>query len=208
MTKRIVIGGIVAGIVMFIWGALSHAVLGLEESAIKQFPNEPVVMAALTTNLKEAGFYFFPGMDMSPNMTKEQSAAAQKAWTEKYLAGPRGILIYHPDGQQAMSPKQLGAQLVSEIIAAIIAAWLLSQATAVTCYMGRVCFVITLGLLPFLIVNFPYWNWYGFPGKFTLIELVDKVVCFGLAGLVLGAIVKSPQSLATPTSAAATATAK
>src|SRR5437773_2077316 len=135
MTKRIVVGGIVAGIVMFIWGALSHAVLGLEESAIKQFPNEPAVVTAFQANLKEAGFYFFPGMDTTPNMTKEQSAAAQKTWTEKYLAGPRGILIYHPDGEQAMSPKQLGAQLLSEMVAAIIAAWLLSQATALKTYM-------------------------------------------------------------------------
>src|SRR5439155_12164925 len=40
MTKQIIIGGVVAGLAMFIWGAVSHMALGLQESGIKQFSNE------------------------------------------------------------------------------------------------------------------------------------------------------------------------
>ena len=72
MTKRIIIGGVLAGLAMFMWGAVSHMALGLQESGIKQFANETPVLAALKSEIKEPGFYFFPGMDTSPNMTKEQ----------------------------------------------------------------------------------------------------------------------------------------
>ena len=55
-----------------------------------------------------------------------------------------------------------------------------------------------MGLLPFFMVNFPYWNWYGFPTHFTLMELVDKLITLFVAGLVLAAIVKPPASIPAP----------
>ena len=198
MTKRIIIGGILAGLAMFMWGAVSHMALGLQESGIKQFANEAPVLAALKSEIKEPGFYFFPGMDTSPNMTKEQKAAAQKKWEEKYLAGPRGILVYHPDGEQAMSPRQLGLQLIATILAGLVAAFVLAQASGLRSYGRRLGTVALMGLLPFFMVNFPYWNWYGFPGRFTLMELVDKLIELFVAGLVLAAIVKPPASVAAP----------
>ena len=201
MTKQIIIGGVVAGLAMFIWGAVSHMALGLQESGIKQFSNEAQVLAALKGEIKEAGFYFFPGMDESPSMTKEQKAAAQKKWAEKYLAGPRGILVYHPDGEQAMSPKQLGLQLGATIAAGLVAAFVLAQAGGLRSYAGRLGLVTLMGLLPFFMVNFPYWNWYGFPTHFTLTELADKLITLFVAGLVLAAIVKPPVSTTPPAAA-------
>jgi hypothetical protein len=186
---------------MFMWGAVSHMVLGLQESGIKQFTNEAPVLAALKGEIKEAGLYFFPGMDTSPNMTKEQKAAAQKKWEEKYLAGPRGILVYHPDGAQAMSPKQLGLQLGATIAASLVAAFVLAQARGLRTYGCRLGTVTLLGLLPFFMVNFPYWNWYGFPTHFTLMELVDKLIELFVAGLVLAAIVKAPVEAPAPATA-------
>ncbi len=198
MTKQVIIGGAVAGLAMFIWGAVSHMALGLQESGIKQFSNEVPVLAALKGEIKEAGFCFFPGMDTSPNMTKEQKAAAEKQWTEKYQAGPRGILVYHPDGQQAMSPKQLGLQLGADIAGGLVAAILLAQAGGLRSYGRRLGLVTLMGLLPFFMVNFPYWNWYGFPGHFTMMELVDKLITLFVGGLVLAAMVRPPASTPAP----------
>ena len=201
MTKRIIIGGVLAGLAMFMWGAVSHMALGLQESGIKQFANETPVLAALKSEIKEPGFYFFPGMDTSPNMTKEQKAAAQRKWEEKYLAGPRGILVYHADGEQAMSPRRLGLQLVATIVAGLVAAFVLAQASGLRSYGCRLGTVALMGLLPFFMVNFPYWNWYGFPTHFTLMELADKLITLFVAGLVLAAIVKPPASIPAPAAA-------
>jgi hypothetical protein len=198
MNRQIIIGGVLAGVATFIWGAVSHMVVGLGDVGIKSLPSETPVVAAMKGNITEAGFYFFPGLDRSPNLTKEQKAAVEKAWGEKYLAGPRGILIYHPDGETPMSPRQLLLQLGTEIITALVAAFLLAQAHGLTCYRGRVGFVMLLGLLPFLAVNLPYWNWYGFPANFTLAQLADKLITYLVAGVVLASIVK-PANRTNPT---------
>lgn len=198
MAMRIIIGGVCAGVAMFIWGAVSHMALGLEESTIKEIPNEELVLSVMQTNIKESGLYFFPGMNVPPGATKEQKAEAEKKWTEKYQAGPRGILVYHPEGEQAMSPKQLGLQLAAEIAAGLVAALVLAYAGNLKSYGSRVVLVTLLGLLPFCMVNFPYWNWYGFPDRYTLVQLADKLVSFLIAGIFLAAIVKPrPSALGT-----------
>jgi hypothetical protein len=42
-------------------------------------------------------------------------------------------------------------------------------------------------------VNVPYWNWYEFPARFTLAEMLEHVVGFGAAGLVIAALIKPPR---------------
>jgi hypothetical protein len=193
---------------MFVWGALSHMALGLGEAGIRQFADDAPVAAALQANIKEAGFYFFPGMEERPGMTKEQKAEAQKKWGEKYAAGPRGILIYHPDGQQPISPKQLLLQLGSGVIASLVLALALSQFGGLRSYACRVGTVTMLGVLPFLMVDFPYWNWYGFPTTYTAAQFVDRLVSFLVAALILAAIIKpteAKQAASEPERAASTA---
>jgi len=52
---------------------------------------------------QRAGPVFFPGYDMKAMraLPKEQAEAANKAWTEKWKAGPRGLLIIHPETTSA-----------------------------------------------------------------------------------------------------------
>jgi hypothetical protein len=194
MTKRILLGGVVGGVVMFIWGAVSHMVLPLGEVGIKQIPNEAAAIAAMRDNIKEAGFYFFPGEEHTPGMTEEQQQAAMKRWEDKFRQGPTGILIYQPGGQEPLSPGQLLTELTSNIAAALVAAFLLWQASGLGGFGGRVLFVTLLGLVSSLAIDVSYWNWYGFPTSFTLATMADQVIGFLLVGLVLAKMVKPPQA--------------
>ena len=204
MKNRVLSGALAGGLVMFIWGAFSHMVLGWEEKTIKQIPNEPMVLATMKSELKESGFYFFPGMDESPNLTKEQKDAQTKQWQEKYEAGPSGILIFTASGRKAMTPQQLLTQLFSDIVVALVAALVLAQAVNLRGYVQRVLFVGLLGLIPFCAVNMPYWNWYGFPMNFTLVQLAERVLTLLIGGLVLAAIIKpATQTTSVPTAATA-----
>ena len=124
--KRVLIGGIVGGIVVFTWGAFAHMVLPTGEMGIKQIPNEDAVIAAMKSSIQEPGFYFFPGMDMSHKPTEDE----QKAWNAKYEAGPTGILVYHASGSTPLSPKQLFTELPSNVSAALLAAFVLSHVAA------------------------------------------------------------------------------
>jgi hypothetical protein len=181
---RILLAGIVGGIVVFVWGALSHMVLPVGEMGIRVLPDEEAVVSTLRTTIREPGLYLYPGMDM----TREPTEAEQKAWEARYKAGPRGMLVYQPGGDQPLSPRQFGTELLADIVAALIAAWLLSR--AVEPYLRRVVFVTFLGFFAWLVTSVSYWNWYGFPTEFVLAEAVDSIVSWLLAGLVLAKIVK------------------
>jgi hypothetical protein len=183
---KIFLAALLGGIALFIWGAVSHMVFGLGESNFKGIPNEEAVLSTMKTNLTEPGLYFFPWMDM-----KNTSPEAMKAWEEKFMAGPAGLLVYSPTPEKPMSPKQLIIQLVTDFLAVLFATFLLAKAASnIRGYFGRVIFVASFGLISTLALSFPYWNWYGFPFGHTLAELIEQVVGFFIAGLVLAAFVK------------------
>jgi len=139
-------------------------------------------------------------MDETPRVTKEQKAEAEKKWMEKYYASPHGILIYSSAGEPFNLAKHLGIQAICDVLVGLIAAVLLGQVTSLKSYPSRVILVMVLGLIPFFAVNVPYWNWYGFPEKYTMIQLVDKLARFLVAGLVLAAMIK-PTASALPAAA-------
>ena len=61
------------GVVAFVWSSIAHMMpftghLGLSTMNEKA---EDAVMAAMKSNLQQPGLYFFPGMDLTKEMTKE-----------------------------------------------------------------------------------------------------------------------------------------
>jgi hypothetical protein len=180
-----VVGALLAGVVVFFWGAAAHMVLPLGTIGVRQIPNEDGMLAAFRGSITTPGFYFFPGMDHS----KPASNSDVEAVIAKIKQGPTGILVIHTitDGE-AMSPRQLGTELATNVVSALLASWLLTN--VVLGYARRVLFVTLLGVFGFVTVNVPYWNWYGFPTDFTSAQAIEHIVGWFLAGLVLAAIVR------------------
>ncbi len=190
--KRILLAGLLGGLVVFVWGAISHILLPLGQAGIRTLPEEAVVVAAFRTHVAQPGLYFFPGMDRSPVKTAEQRAAAEKDWAERYRLGPTGILVIAPGGREPMSFGHLGMELVTNILGAAIAAMLLTlAAAALTKYSVRVLFVTLLGLFAFIAIDLSYWNWYGFPDAYTAAALLDQTVGWFLGGLVIARIIRA-----------------
>ena len=187
MTKKVLIGGLVGGLVMFIWGAVSHVVLQLGDAGLSQLKeHEEPVLNALRQNIRSPGLYFYPGFS-----TDHPGPAEQQAWMEKYRRGPAGLLLYLPSGGEPMTAKQMVVQAVDDILIALLAAALLAGAGGwLRSFFSRVCFIVLIGLVPFLAINLPYWNWYGFPTTFTVAQLADCSIGFLLIGIVLAVIVK------------------
>lgn len=180
MSKKLVLGGILAGVAVFVWGAISHMLLGLGETGISSLPNEDAVLAVLKENVAEPGFYFFPWIDQS------DSKEAMAAWTEKYRSGPAGIMVYQPVGGEPMPPSKFVTELLSNILAALVAAFLLSKAVGnLGGFIGKAGFVALFGLFAGLDIDLSYWNWYGFPTNYTLAYMADHIIGWFLGGLVL-----------------------
>ena len=181
---RLIIAAVLAGIVMFMWGYVSHEMLGLGDAGVKPMPNENAVETAMKANITEPGLYFMPGMEMSHSATKEQ----QTAWTAKYKEGPTAFLVYHPTGEEPMSIKQFGVELGSNIAAALVVGMILSLGAVG--FSRGVTISTLVGLAGWLSINVSYWNWYRFPTNFVTAELIDQVIGWLLAGFVLGFILR------------------
>jgi hypothetical protein len=75
-------------------------------------------------------------------------------------------------------------EFAADVIAGLIMAIaLLMAALRVRSFWGRAGFVTLIGLLPWLIVDFSFLNWYGFPVAYGISELLDQVIGALLAGI-------------------------
>ena len=177
---RTLFAGIVAGIAIFIWGALSHMLLPTGSMGLEALPNEAAVVDVLRQTVPAHGVYFIPGIDMRRQPTPEE----ERSWQARIKSGPVALLVYRPTGGEALAPRQLLIELLSNIAAAIVAAIVLSRTTAG--YVARVAICALMGLFAWLSVNVSHWNWYSFTAAFEIAELVDQVGGGLVAGLVLG----------------------
>jgi len=183
MSTKVLLAGLLGGLGMFVWMAVAHIVLPLGQAGIREIPNEQAVLSQMQATIGTAsGLYFFPGMDRSASMDK---------YAEKLAQNPSGILIYHPPGRQSMTGGQLFTEFVLEVIEALLAALLLAQ-TRIGGFGGKVGFVAVTGILASIATNGSYWNWYGFPGTYTLANMTSQFVGFVVAGLVIAYFVKPP----------------
>lgn len=191
MAKRVVIGGILGGLTMFVWLFVAHDVLPLGELGVQQIANDGPVLMAMQAAIPQAGLYLFPGMGLGPNPTMQQRNAAMPAYMKKYEQSPHGMLIYHP----ASGAFNFGAALTKEgvinLLEGLLAAWLLSLAAAGKAYSGRAGFVVILGVLASVTTNLEYLNWYDFPGNYVAGYMVTQIIGFTLVGLVVAAFVKA-----------------
>ncbi len=199
---RILLGGIAGGIVIFVWSAIAHIALPLGEMGMRRIPKEERLIGAFQLDIRDPGLYHFPSLAKG----KAASEAERKAWVEKVEQGPTGILVIHPEGGGAMSPKQLGLEFATNCMAALLAALVLSQVQGG--YFARVLVVTLMGVFGIVSLLASYVIWYGFPLDYILGETITEVVGCFLAGLALAAIVRpAPAKSAVPTSVATTTAA-
>jgi hypothetical protein len=181
---RLILAATLGGIVMFMWGAVSHMVLNIEGSTLKPMPNDAAISAALKANISEPGVYFLPGLDMTKNATE----AEQTAFAAKYKEGPTAMVVYHPTGNDLFTPRQFGTQVASDIGAALFGSIVLFFAGA--SFLRGVIISVLIGVAGWVAILVPYWNWYRFPFEFVRADLIDQVAGWFLGGLVMAFILR------------------
>lgn len=178
---RVLAAAIAAGVALFVWGFVSHTLLPIGEMGLKSLPGEAAVLPAMSSVIREHGFYMFPGIPPG-----KPTDADMKAWEEKYKAGPRGIIVYDPTGDAAMSPAMLGSELASNLAAAFIATLLLARLNCSV--VGRALAGAGLGLFAWLSIEVSHVIWWRFPWEYATGSLIDQAVGGLLAGLVIGLV--------------------
>jgi hypothetical protein len=194
MTRRIILGGVVGGIVVFFVSFLWHMVSGLGEVGVHNLPNEDAVLMVMRASIHEPGFYFFPGANMSPGRTKEQQQADNVAYNEKYKQGPTGVLIYRTGGEEMNFGKLLANQFLFGLVGALLLAWILALTSGATSYGTRALIVLVISVFSAVVFDLPYWNWYGFPMNYTMSHMAGGILSWSVAGLAMAAMVKKTAS--------------
>jgi len=187
---RILFGGILGGILMFVWTSIAHMALPLGEAGINEIPNESAVLGAMQSSMGDKkGLYIFPGLGIGKNATREEKSKAMKQMQQRMAANPSGILMYHPPGRPFAFGKSLAVEFSTEVLQAILVIWLLAQ-TRIGSFGGRVGFVLIAGILAGITTNVSYWNWYGFPGVYTASYILIEIVGFVLVGVAAGLVLR------------------
>ncbi|HXN74585.1 MAG TPA: hypothetical protein VN861_18705 [Candidatus Acidoferrales bacterium] len=187
MTKSLMLGAILGGLTAFIWSSISWEVLGWHEKPMLAFQNEDEVAAVIASHAPQSGIYVLPGAPAA-GLTAEQKKSAQAAQIAKMQKGPIVFAAVRTGGFGSYA-RGLIIQILSLMAAALLLTWLLLQTTGLS-YARRVIFLAVVGLAASVIVDLPNWNWWGFSGIYTLVNLADFTLMWLFAGFVIARVAK------------------
>jgi hypothetical protein len=188
MTKSLLLGTILGGLAAFVWSSISWEVFGWHEKSMLSFQNDDEVSAVIASHAPQSGVYLLPGTPSQEGMTAEQKKAAQAAVIAKMRKGPIVFAAVRTAGFGSYT-RGLIIQLLSLMAAAFLLTWLLLQTSGLS-YAKRVVFLGVVGLASSVIVDLPNWNWWGFSGAYTAVNLVDFTLMWLVAGLVIAKVAK------------------
>ena len=83
--KKPILAALLGGLVVFVWGTISHMVLPLGQAGVTVIrpESEAVVLATMKAAMPERALYIFPGMKQSGATDEDR-----RLWQEKHKAGP------------------------------------------------------------------------------------------------------------------------
>ncbi len=181
MGKALIKGSLLGGIIFFIWIMISWMVLPWHCQFMKTFKNETAVANTLMENTENDGIYLLPNL-CDKNVDLEERTQSMKK-------GPVIFASIQRYGSNIDSIAPYVTSLIIQFIGAFLIAYLLSLAKNLN-YLCRVWFVTLIGLTIGVLGALPNWNWWGFSFDYVLIEILDYVIGWFLAGLVIAAFVK------------------
>src|SRR5262245_22564330 len=165
MWLRILIAGIIGGILVFIMGFVCHGIIGLQGPgrAIWNIPDSASFIEHLKTRDLKPGLYLFPDMPIGAD---QKDQAKMDEANERYKAGPSGLLLVMPSGHDMMTLQMLGMEFVTDVISALLAAWIVSLIGADVGFGRRWLAVVVMGAFAWFSLSASYGIWYHFPHTF------------------------------------------
>lgn len=183
--KKVILASLIGGFVVFMWNSISWTVLPFHAATLETIPEQSLNHESMLKSMPEAGIYHYPGYPA------DSSQVALDAVNAKSEAGPLiTLMVYKPSGIEEISMQRLSIFFLITVLSAGLAAFLLSK-VSIKNYLQRVMFVTLLGVF----VSLTYlidWYWFNFPANFIMLTIIDAVVAWFLAGLVIAKLI-TPQ---------------
>ncbi len=171
---RLLVGGLVGGLILFIWQFLSWSMLNVHAENFKYSENEQAVIDCLSANLK-SGEYFIPGNPpgaSSEELTKIRKNAIGKPWAK----------INYREQYNVNMGLNMARGFVVDFLAALLLCWILLKIPNIS-FGDVVIGSLAVGLIGYF--TGPYISHVWFESS-SIGDLIDAVVSWGIVGIFLG----------------------
>lgn len=177
---------LIGGLIVFIWGLFSWMVFPWHQACLNKFSSESEVASVIRDNAPVPGMYVLPNTFAYNEGTSQHEMARGMEMMEK---GPFMFAAVRPHGMGKMTIGPFIASLIIQFIGALIVSWMLMQTKGLN-RRQQIGFVTLFGLSIGVLGQLPNWNWWGFSGCYAIINMIDLIISWFLAGIGIVKVMK------------------
>lgn len=181
MNGRVYLAGALGGLVLFIWLSISWAALPFHMESLHGIKHSAQLDALLIQMGAQDGLNYYP--------SEEGHSAAEHSQLTRSVPGI-GIMTFAPDGINMNSPMPFILGLLGCIIAGLLVAQFLAVLPASATVSGRILFCTMFGVAAFFCTHWVNGGFFYFPMRHLMLDLLDQIVGWTLAGCVMAAMLK------------------
>jgi hypothetical protein len=180
--KNVIVGSLVGGLVLFVWGFLFWGLSSLPYSALSQaVPDDATAGQALMQYFPQSGAYYIPG----PHNPLDQLKALHEA-------GPVAFVFFNREGKAKKPPSMLLTGYVHCVeLALLVALGLRALGNALPAYGQRVRLVVMFGLASSLWGPIALIIWWYYPPGWQWWIAFEQFVSWLLLAFVLPKFVRA-----------------
>jgi hypothetical protein len=188
---RHLLAAFVAAIVVFFWGFMSWAAIGIWDFAFPRAKNEAAITETLRGSLGGDGAYVVPSLPEGYGQATTDPAklAEFAAFEERMRAGPFTLILHRVEGGELMEPMELVRGFGIEFIASLLLACVLSSVQG---GFARKTFIgFTIALFAATACYGVMGNFMRMPLPFVIAFWADAIIAWTLATLVIAKMTPS-----------------
>lgn len=168
--------------IVFVWTFVSWMLLPMHGQQLSNFPgpqnSQNPIVKAIEDSGAQKGMYHYPGIVEGEGGMEQTAKLAQEGPIVR-------LLVFQPDGEDMMSLDKLAVSFLLNFLAAWTGIALLRMSGLRGSIKGMQ-FMGLMGLFAGFAATLLEGHWFGLALSHSLLTVVDLVVSFGLAGLVVG----------------------
>jgi len=172
--KKILIGGLVGGLILFIWQSLSWTMLNIHGSQTSYTPAQDKILDCIKANNLEEGEYFLPTVAPGTSTEDEQS------YMQESIGKPWATLTYHKAMQANFGLNMIRGLIINIISVGLLCFVLLGDPTLTFKKVITACPAVAA--ICYMTEPYLFSIWFQ---NNTIPDLIDNLVQWTLAGLFL-----------------------
>ncbi|MEX2177670.1 MAG: hypothetical protein WD801_03100 [Gemmatimonadaceae bacterium] len=162
--KLLVVGTLAGALTLFGWETISNAALPWHTATMRTFADSAGAAQAIRTLAPENGLYYdmrgvVAAVSITPDMIDKST-----------LLGP-----------------MMGKQIALNVVVALVLLLGMQRLPRLTTSQYALVFAVAAFAIS-LSTFVSNWNWWGYPGAWTAVQVVDRTIGFALMGLALGGL--------------------